>query len=154
MASDNLTPLTGAQRRAAALSTVTKLSLPPRSPQIGAGHELAFAMFDELLSEDGSGSDADQALLEPDYRHGHPYRDIVADYLARARDAGTDVERGFTMILSDMVATLMQQGCPDAYYYATLMRRGVIADGPRQAVRRAKARDLRQARHERRGARP
>lgn len=131
------------------MSTVTQLSLPPRSPAIGAGHELAFDMFMELLGEDGTGEDADQALLERDYRHGKPYRDIVADYLSRAREAGADVERGFTMLLSDLVATLMQSGCPDAQYYEGLMRRRVIADGPRQAARREKARALREARRER-----
>ena len=68
--------------------TVTRLSLPPRSPEIGAGHELAFEMFDELLGEDGSGTPADAALLDRNYRHGRPYRDVVADYLERAHKAG------------------------------------------------------------------
>jgi len=129
---------------------VTRLSLPPRSPAIGAGHELALDMFNELLGEEGEGSNADQALLERDYRHGVPYRDIVSDYLRRAREAGADVERGFTMILSDLVATAMQGGAPDAWLYEGFMRRGVIAAGPRQAARREKARELRQARRERR----
>jgi hypothetical protein len=134
------------------MSAVTKLSLPPRSLAIGAGHELALDMFDELLGEDGNA--ADQALLDRDYRHGKPYRDTVADYLQRAREAGADVERGFTMVLSDLVATVMQGGCSDARYgfYEALMRRRVIADGPRQAARREKARALRQARRERRAA--
>jgi len=130
------------------MSTVTKLSLPPRSPAIGAGHELAFSMFDDLLGEDGSGADGDAALLDREYRHGRPYRDIVADYLERARDAGPEVERGFTMILSDMVAAVMQGSCPDAFYYERLMRRGEIADGPRRTARRAKARDLRARRRQ------
>jgi len=30
------------------MSGVTRLSLPPRSLAIGAGHELAFDLFDEL----------------------------------------------------------------------------------------------------------
>jgi hypothetical protein len=133
-------------------AAVTKLSLPPRSPAIGAGHELAFDMFDELLGEEGEGSPADQALLQPDYRHGMPYRDIVSDYLRRAREAGADVERGFTMILSDLVATVMQGGAPDAYGYDRMMVRRVIADGPRQAARREQARAVRQARRVRREA--
>jgi hypothetical protein len=132
------------------MSTVTRLSLPPRSLAIGAGHELAFDMFDELLGEDGAGSDADQALLDPTYRHGWPYRDVVSDYLKRAREASPEIERGFTMILSDLVATLMQGDARDEFYYESLMRRRVIADGPRQAARREKARALRQVRRERR----
>lgn len=129
------------------MSAVTKLSLPPRSLAIGAGHELALDMFDELLGDDGNA--ADQALLDRDYRRGKPYRDIVSDYLQRAREAGADVERGFTMILSDMAATVMQGGAPGAFYYEALMRRRAIADGPRQAARREKARALREARRER-----
>src|ERR1700693_1692703 len=107
-------------------------------------------MSDELLGEEGEGSPADQALLEPDYRHGMPYRDIVSDYLRRAREAGADVERGFTMILSDLVASVMQGGAPDAYGYDRMMVRRVIADGPRQAARREQARAVRQARRVRR----
>jgi len=53
------------------------------------------------------------------------------------------------MILSDLVATLMQGGAPDLYGYEQLMRRRAIADGPRQAARREKARALRQARRQR-----
>jgi hypothetical protein len=131
------------------MSTVTKLSLPPRSPAIGAGHELAFDMFDELLGEDGSGTPADAALLDRNYRHSRPYRDIVADYLERARNAGPGVERGFTMILSDFVAIALQGSCPDAYYYDRMMRRGQIVAGPRLLARRAKARELRHARRQR-----
>jgi hypothetical protein len=123
--------------------TVTRLSLPPRSPEIGAGHELAFEMFDELLGEDGSGTPADAALLDRNYRHGRPYRDVVADYLERAHKAGPEVERGFTMILSDLVAVAMQGSCPDAYYFDRMMRRGQIAAGPRLVARREKARSLR-----------
>jgi hypothetical protein len=134
------------------MSTVTKLSLPPRSLAIGAGHELAFEMFEEFLGEDGSASQGDQALLDPDYRHGRPYRDVISDYLERARKAGPDVERGFTMILSDLVATVTQGDCPGVCYghYEALMRRRVISDGPRQAARREKARRLVGARRERR----
>jgi hypothetical protein len=141
------------------MSSVTKLSLPPRSLAIGTGHELAQEMFDELLGEDYSGSAADQALLDPEYRRGMPYRDIVFEYLQRAREAGPDVERGFTMILADMIATVAQSGVPDDRYYESLFRRRVIADGPEHAARREKARALRLARRERRssetsGARP
>lgn len=134
------------------MSTVTKLSLPARSVAIGAGHELAFEMFDELLGEDGTGSGADQALLDPVYRHAQPYRDIVGEYLERARQAGPDVERGFSMILSDLVATVMQGGTSDACYgqYQAYMRRRVIADGPRQAARRARAQEFRMLRRHRR----
>ena len=82
-----------------------------------------------------------------------------SDLLARAREAGADVERGFTMILSDFVVTTLQGSPPySGFHYEQLMRRRVIADGPRQAARREKARALRQARRERsadgRGARP
>jgi hypothetical protein len=131
------------------MSSVTKLSLPPRSLAIGTGHELAMELFDELLGEDGRGNEAGYALLDPKDRRRTPYRDIVFEYLQRAREGGAEVERGFTMILSDMVATLMQGGATDVWYYETLMRRGAIADGPQHAERREKARSLRQARRER-----
>jgi hypothetical protein len=133
------------------MSKVVKLSLPPRSLAIGAGHELAVEMFDELLGEDGSGAAADGALLDRNYRHGSPYRDVVAAYLERAHAAGADVERGFTMILSDLVATAMQGGCPDAWFYEALMQRGQIAAGPRHAERREKAKELRRLRRNGRG---
>ena len=141
------------------MSSVTKLSLPPRSLAIGTGHEFAQEMFDELLGEDYSGSAGDQALLDPEYRRGTPYRGVVFEYIQRAREAGVDVERGLTMILSDLVATVMQAGAPDDRDYESLFRRRVIADGPEHAERREKARALRQARRERRssgtaGARP
>jgi hypothetical protein len=130
------------------MSTITRLSLPPRSPAIGAGHELAIEMFDELTG--CPGDEADQAMLDGEYRRGLPYRDVLADYLKRAREAGVEVERGFTMILSDLVAQVMNGNGPSAFDYAQLMRRGVIADGPRQAARRKRARELRQTRRERR----
>lgn len=130
------------------MSNVRPINLPPRSLAIGAGHELAFEMFAELLGEDGGAAPADQALLDPKYRHGRPYRDVVTDYLVRARAADPDVERGFTMILSDLVATVMQGGTSDACYqqYQSYMRRRLIADGPQQAARREKARTLREMR--------
>jgi hypothetical protein len=136
-------------------ATVTKLSLPPRSLAIGAGHELAIDMLDELSGDEVRGwPGADQALIERDLRNGAPYRDIVSDYLRQAREAGPDVEHGFTMIVSDLVASTMQGSPPySGFYYAQLMRRGVIADGPGQAARREKARTLRQRRRERRQAR-
>lgn len=134
------------------MSKVVKLSLPPRSLAIGAGHELVLNMFEELLGEDGAGTSADAALLDRNYRRGRAYRDVVAEYLERARRAGPEVERGFTMILSDFVAVAMQGSCPDAYYYDRMMRRGQIAAGPRLAARRENATSLRRARRSRRGS--
>jgi hypothetical protein len=131
------------------MSKLHRLSLPPRSLAIGEGHELAIEMLEELLGEDGRGDAGDQALLDPKYRHGQPYRDIVGEYLERTRAKGPEVLRGFTMIVSDLAAAVMQGASPGAYYYDKLMRCGVIADGPQHAARRAKSRQLRALRQAR-----
>jgi hypothetical protein len=71
------------------------------------GVELAVEMLDEL--EDPKADDecvalGDLCCLEDWPRHGRPFRNIVAEYLARARTAGPDVEAGFCAVLSDYVS--------------------------------------------------
>jgi len=61
---------------------------PPRSPQIGVGHQLAIDMMIELQVGTGEEENLDAgdcAELEPEYRHGVPYRNVVGEYLERAR---------------------------------------------------------------------
>jgi len=71
-----------------------------------AGAELAVEMLDEVEDtklDDGGVSPGDFCCLEDWPRHGRPFRNIVAEYLQRARAAGPDVEAAFCAVLSDYV---------------------------------------------------
>lgn len=46
--------------------------------------------------------EADRCCLEDWPREGQPFRNIVLEYLQRAREAGTDAEAGFCAVISDL----------------------------------------------------
>jgi hypothetical protein len=78
------------------------------------GVELAVEMLDELSAVNDDGDYvgvADYACLEDWPRQGRPFRNIVLEYLLRARQAGDDVESGFCAVLSDYVSLNMQGAC-------------------------------------------
>ncbi len=108
---------------------------PPVGAGITRGHELALEMFrlldghhvdPENAECDDGPYRGDECELDPESRRGRAYVNIVQIYLERARDAGPDVERGFTMILSDLAAQNMGGGCGiDIEYYEALLQRGI-----------------------------
>jgi hypothetical protein len=90
-----------------------------------AGAELAVEMLDALESSDtadnGSGlTEADYSQLENWARRGKPFRNIVAEYLQRAREAGPDVDAGFCAVLSDLVSQHCQGTDAEADSYAEM----------------------------------
>jgi len=90
-----------------------------------AGADLAVEMLDALESTDtpdnGSGlTEADYSQLENWARRGKPFRNIVAEYLKRAREAGPDVEAGFCAVLSDLVSQHCQGTDANADHYVTM----------------------------------
>lgn len=71
------------------------------------GVAIAVKMLTELDRNDLIGSDVrerDLCELEDWPRLGTPFRNIVAEYLQRAREAGSEVEAGFCAVLTDMLA--------------------------------------------------
>jgi hypothetical protein len=77
------------------------------------GVALAINMLKELeqSKEIASGvRERDLCELEDWPRLGTPFRNIVAEYLKRAREAGLDIEAGFTAVLTDMIAAVYN-GC-------------------------------------------
>jgi hypothetical protein len=103
---------------------VTRLS-PPRSPEIARGHELAIQMLLEL-EDDFNKRDA--CFLEAQYRNAErarAYTNLVLLRLQEARRQGPEVEEGFTMILSDLIATSCA-GNSDSGYYDRLTESGII----------------------------
>lgn len=87
------------------------------------GVELAVEMLEQLAestpADDGSGvTVADYSSLEDWPRQGRPFRNVVAEYLARAREGGSEVEAGFCAVLSDMAALVAARVIPDIDNYA------------------------------------
>jgi len=75
----------------------------------GQGVALAIDMLKELERNDRIDAgvyERDLCELEEWPRHGTPFRNIVAEYLKRAREAGPEVEAGFCAVLTDMVAAV------------------------------------------------
>lgn len=89
------------------------------------GVALAVEMLDQLAegtpAEDGADvTVADYSSLEDWPRHGRPFRNVVVEYLTRAREAGSDVEAGFCAVLSDMAALVATGVIPDIGNYAEM----------------------------------
>jgi hypothetical protein len=61
---------------------------------------------------------ADYSSLEHWARQGRPFRNVVAEYLAQAREEGSAVEAGFCAVLSDMAALVATGVIPDIGNYA------------------------------------
>ena len=86
-----------------------------------AGAELAIEMLSELEDtdcDDDHHVTADYSCIADWPREGQPFRNIVAEYLQRARAAGGDVEAGFCAVLGDYVSICCQGSVPDAEGYA------------------------------------
>jgi hypothetical protein len=71
-----------------------------------AGVELAVQMLDEMTekTDEQRIMVADMCSLDDWQREGLPFRNIVAEYLERARSLGPEAESGFCAVLSDMAA--------------------------------------------------
>jgi hypothetical protein len=98
---------------------------PARSPEIAQGHELAIQMLLELEDDPNK---RDACFLDPQYRNaerGRAYANLVLLRLQEARRQGPEVEEGFTMILSDLIATGCA-GSSDSGYYDRLTESGII----------------------------
>jgi hypothetical protein len=70
-----------------------------------AGVRLAADMLAELQAppcDIYDMTDPPPFTLEDDSRQGLPFRNIVAEYLARAREAGAQTEAGFCAVLTDL----------------------------------------------------
>jgi hypothetical protein len=92
-----------------------------------AAGRIAIAMIEWLESDPDV--TAARACLDPELRHlvgKHAYENVVLTKLREARLQGPEVEEGFTMILSDMLAVCAQGATPDSSYYADLADRGII----------------------------
>jgi hypothetical protein len=73
------------------------------------GVAIAVEMLTEFERNDEIGSgvhERDLCELEDWPRLGTPFRNIVAEYLKRARETGPDVEAGFCAVLTDMIAAV------------------------------------------------
>jgi hypothetical protein len=86
------------------------------------GVAIAVEMLTDLESnEDEQGAAAyDLACLEDWPREGRPFRNVVAEYLKRARDAGPEVEAGFLAVLSDTVSMVCGGSVPSSERYDRL----------------------------------
>lgn len=89
------------------------------------GVAIAFEMLCEL--ESGAVVDpeahiriAELSELENWPREGKPFRNVVYEYLTRAKQSGPAVEAGFCAVLSDFVAQVLEGGAPSAHFYANL----------------------------------
>lgn len=84
------------------------------------GAALAREMFIELEEIDVE-SDApmagDLAQLENCPRRGQPFRNVVAEYLARAQARGPSVTDGFCAVLGDYISACLNGSVPDVSFY-------------------------------------
>ena len=88
-----------------------------------AGAELAIEMLSELEDtdcDDDHHVTADYSCIADWPREGQPFRNIVAEYLQRAREAGPGVEAGFCAVLSDFVSTARAGSVPYTDSYAKM----------------------------------
>jgi hypothetical protein len=89
------------------------------------GVELAFEMLFklknwEIVDPVSRVSTVDLSQLENWPREGKPFRNVVHEYLARARQSGSAVEAGFCAVLSDFLSQLSAGTCPSAETYKRL----------------------------------
>ena len=84
------------------------------------GVALAVEMFDEMAEDTDVDrvQVADMCCLEDWPRNGQPFRNIVAEYLERARQAGPAALYAFTAVLSDLAGLAVQGSCRDVENYA------------------------------------
>lgn len=87
------------------------------------GIAIAVEMLTELEWNDQVGSgvaECDLCSLEDWPRHGTPFRNVVAEHLQRAREAGPEVEAGFCAVLGDMISLVCSGTIPAASRYDEL----------------------------------
>lgn len=113
------------------MSAKTSLGPPDDPQEIWTGHadinrqgvELAVEMLDclgEIACDEAGVTEGDYSSLEDWGRQGRPFRNVVAEYLQRARGSGADVEAGFCAVLSDIVALVANGEVPDVSGYAEM----------------------------------
>lgn len=93
------------------------------------GVSIAYKMLSELEQLDGDKAGitlADYASLEEWPREGNPFRNVVAEYLAVAREGGPSVEAGFLAVLTDMIAMNCQGLGADSGRYEDFGRGGAL----------------------------
>jgi hypothetical protein len=103
-----------------------RASNTPWPSAIARGHELAIQMLLELEHDPDR---LNACLLDPQYRNagrGRAYTNLVRLRLQDARRQGLEVEEGFTMILSDFIATSCGGSSPDSGYFDRLTESGII----------------------------
>jgi hypothetical protein len=86
-----------------------------------AGVEIAVEMFEELNeeTEDDTIGMNDLCCLQDWPRNGRPFRNIVSEYLERARAAGPAAEYAFTAVLTDLAGFAARGECSrDVGWYA------------------------------------
>jgi hypothetical protein len=88
-----------------------------------AGVELAIEMLrvlEEGERDDGI-AEGDYCCLEDWPRQGGPFRNIVVEYMARAREAGSGVENAFCAVITDYLALgSLGSGVRSAEFYADM----------------------------------
>jgi hypothetical protein len=120
-----------ATRRARKLTTALSAppgaqQRPPRSPDIAKGQKIAIAMLSELEDD---GERVDRCFLDPEDRnagHARGYENAVLLSLQEARRQGPECEEGFTMVLSDFIASVCGSVIVHSDYYDRLTERRVI----------------------------
>jgi hypothetical protein len=93
------------------------------------GVAIAFEMLCELESPEivdaeSSVTTNDLSQLENWVRQGRPFRNVVHEYLARAREGGAAVEAGFCAVLSDLVSQVSAGSIPSAENYESMFDLG------------------------------
>jgi hypothetical protein len=84
---------------------------------VALAHEMLVALQRIDVDDEGI-SLADYACLKDWPRQGRPHRNVLAEYLKKARDMGPDAEAAFCAVLSDFVAICCQGSVPEVSWYA------------------------------------
>jgi hypothetical protein len=105
---------------------------PGYAPIDRAGAEIALELLERLEDESASDDEddpaelAELANLENWARRGRPYRNLLAEYVKRARAVSPEAENAFLAVIGDLAALVMQGTVPDAASYAHMLE----ATGP------------------------
>ena len=95
-----------------AVASVSPAAVWPESQSIDlTGAAIACEMLKELKSTDGDVHDlcpAEYCQLENWVRQGRPFRNIVAEYAAKAQAVSPEALAGFYAVLSDFIARAAQ----------------------------------------------
>ena len=100
-----------------------------------AGATLARGMLQELEGvNDDSSAAADDSFLANWPRKGRPFRNVVAEYAARARAVSPAALEAFYAVLSDFISFTCQGSVPDGSCYDRFCRRSPRQRGRNRAM--------------------